>query len=242
MLHTNVADGPDSDASYLASGRVDGALILRDAGDPLIKALKDRRLPIVSFFSRPDEMGVPFVDTDNYSGGRLAAQHLLGLGHRRLGMIAGSQNSVDASDRRHGFVSTVRNAGACIDDSHIVVMYSPLDEPEKFIQLMNCPDRPTALFVWSDDVAFQCMSLATAMGLSVPRDLSIVGFDSTSACLRVSPNLTSIRQPITVMARAATRMLTTIMRGQSPEMDKIVFPPQIDVRASTAPCQVSAQR
>ncbi len=242
MLHTNAAENPDSDASYLASGRVDGALILRDAGDPLIKALKDRRLPIVSFFSRPDEVGVPFVDTDNYSGGRLAAQHLLGLGHSHFAMIAGSENSVDATDRKNGFVATVRGAGARIDDRDIVVMYSPLDQPEEFINLMQSPDRPTALFVWSDDVAFQCMSLATNLGLNVPRDLSIVGFDSTSACLRVSPNLTSIRQPITVMARTATRMLTTLMRGQIPEMDQIVFPPQIDVRASTAPCQLSAQR
>jgi LacI family transcriptional regulator len=237
MLHTRLANSVEEDANHLASGRVDGALILRDAGDPLVRELKLRQLPIVSFFSRPDVGGVPYVDLDNFTGGRLAAQHLLGLGHRRLGVIAGSPNSVDATDRVLGFCTTAAAANATVESR---TMYSPLDHPDEFCDLMSLPSRPTALFVWSDDVAFHCMSLASAMGISVPRDLSIVGFDSTPACLRVSPHLTSVRQPISTMARAATKLLTDVMRGEAPDMQQIIYPPLLDVRASTAPLSYSS--
>lgn len=235
MLHTKAAESMEADANYLASGRVDGALILRDAGDPLIKELKQRRFPIVSFFSRPEEPGIPYVDTDNYSGGRLAAQHLLSLGHRRFAVIAGSELSVDATDRKNGFLNTVRAAGLEIPAGNVLKMFAPLNEPEPLKRLMVGPDRPTALFVWSDDVAFQCITLVHQMGLSVPGDVSIVGFDSTPACDRVSPPLTSVRQPISTMARNATRILTEVMRGRAADLEQIVFPPQLDVRASTAP-------
>ncbi|MDX2064499.1 MAG: LacI family DNA-binding transcriptional regulator [Fimbriimonadaceae bacterium] len=235
VLHTKPTEDVLADALYLTSGRVDGVLVLRDAGDPLITAIAERGFPQVLFFSRCDDPRVGFVDSDNFSGGRLAAQHLTQLGHRRIGMVCGSPKSVDAADRRFGFQSGLMQAGLPVEENRFITMFNSLDNTEGFRELMRRPDRPTALFVWSDDVAFRCISLLNELGLRVPDDVSVIGFDSTEACERIVPPLTSIRQPIGHISRAATRLLVQLMHGQEPDARHLVFPPSLDLRSTTAP-------
>ncbi|MBW7928628.1 MAG: substrate-binding domain-containing protein, partial [Fimbriimonadaceae bacterium] len=107
-------------------------------------------------------------------------------------------------------------------------------------RMMGGKRRPTALFVWSDDVAFMLMQKLAEWGISVPRDVSLVGFDSSDACERVTPALTSVRQPVSVMARDAARLLAKLARREPVERTGLIYPPTLDVRASSIPFLESA--
>lgn len=234
LLHTRPSENVFDEANALSDGRIDGLLALRDEDDATLKALIRRKFPVVLFFSRPVDPDIAYVDCDNYSGGKIAAQHLLALGHTSFGMVVGPEKSVDSADRYQGFVSVLQTAGHDIQPEQVVRVPSPTASAEQFAALLKKPNRPTAIFVWSDDVAFECMKIAKSMDIRIPEDLSLVGFDSTPACDLVHPKLTSIRQPVEEMARAATRILASIIREEEGVSTHLVFPPQIVVRESTS--------
>lgn len=235
LLHTKPADDPISEANALSDGRVDGVLLLRDDNDPTLSALTDRGTPLVLFFSRSNDPRVSYVDCDNFMGGKIGGRHLVSLGHTRLGMVVGSPRSIDSADRYHGYRSALESAGLELDAKHVARMEGPNQDPSEFTAMMEAPDRPTALFVWSDDVAFECMKVLRNLKIRVPEDVSIVGFDGTAACTRVDPPLTSVRQPVVEMARRATQILVSMVRDGVSTPQQIVFPPSLEVRGSTAP-------
>lgn len=237
MLHTKPTRDPVEEANALSDGRVDGVLMLRDEDDPTLAALADRHFPVVLFFCRSNDPTMPYVDCDNFSGGKIAAQHLLSLGHRSLGMVVGSAKSVDSSDRFQGFRSAVEGAGLAIPPTNVARIEVPDASRSELIDMLSRPDRPSALFVWSDDVAFECMCAIREMGLRIPEDVSLVGFDSTAACNRMDPPLTSVRQPIMEMARLAARILKSSLHEEHGPVQQIVFPPHLDIRGSTSPYQ-----
>jgi DNA-binding LacI/PurR family transcriptional regulator len=234
MLHTKDV-APEQEGDVLADGRVDGALILRDHLDPLDRRLCALGLPSVRFFTRSNEPTQPFVDSDNYSGGRLATRHLIELGHRRIGMVRGAFGSTSSNDRFNGYRDALESAGIGVAMERVITVASGVADIEPFQRLMAQPDRPTALFVWSDEIAFILMQQLRAMGMEVPRDVSLVGFDSLTACERTDPPLTSVRQSIFEMAQVATRLLVSIIRNEPVERRQIVYPLTLDVRGSTAP-------
>jgi LacI family transcriptional regulator len=234
MLHTKPAADPASEAAALMDGRVDGVLMLRDRQDPTVAEVASRGFPCVAFFTRPDDPTLPFVDSDNIQGGRLAASHLLGLGHRRLGMVAGPVGSVASSHREHGWTDCLREQGIPVSQHHLVRLPVPSSDKSDFLRLMQSPDRPTALFFWSDDIAIACLPVLRELGLRVPQDVSLVGYDSTAAAASSSPPLTSVRQPVVDIAREAASLLISLARQEPVETIHVVFPPELDVRASTA--------
>jgi LacI family transcriptional regulator len=216
-------------------GRVDGVLILRDQGDPTLEDVLRRKFPCVLFFTRSLDGEVAFVDSDNYTGGRMATQHLLDLGHKRIGMVRGSLRSVASNDRFNGYRDAMEVSGLGVRDEHVCIMTTLTENPEGFIQMMQGPNAPTALFVWSDDDAFTAIRLLTEWGYRVPEDVSVVGFDSLDPCERFTPPLTSVRQPVCEMAREATLLLAKIARGEEVARKQLLYPLTLDVRASTAP-------
>jgi len=234
MLHTKSASDLVAEADALTDGRVDGALVLRDAHDEMMELLIARKFPLVLFFSRSEDPSIPFVDLDNFMGGKIATNHLIELGHRRIAMLKGAARSVSSNDRHSGYRSALEAAG--IDyNPDFVLPALPDHDSRELMNLMRQPDRPTAIFVWSDDDAFVCMKILSAIGLKVPADVSVVGFDSSQACERVTPTLTSVCQPMDEMARRATQLLLEVVNGDGfSGPHQIVFPPRLDVRGSTA--------
>lgn len=240
MLHTKPSTDPEAEADALSDGRVDGVLMLRDDNDPTLAALLDRQFPVVLFFSRSSDTRASYVDCDNYMGGKLAANHLIALGHQELGMIIGPTHSVDSSDRFQGFRSAVEAAGLKVSERNVIRIEGTNADKTELLGLMQRADRPSGLFIWSDDVAFECMPAIREAGLRIPQDISIVGFDSTFACNRVDPPLTSVRQPIFEMANRAAEILSGIIANEDADPQQIVFPPQLDVRGSTSPFHSTA--
>lgn len=233
MLHTKVSDNADSEADSLTDGRVDGVLLLRDENDPLVTALIERNFPSVLFFSRSSHPRAAFVDSDNYTGGKIAVQHLIDLGHKNIGMIRGSQQSVSSNDRFSGYRDALESAGIPVETSKILTMCTPDADRNALYELLNSPERPSALFVWSDDVAYQIMRACRECNLSIPDDISIVGFDSLESSKLSSPPLTSVRQPVLDMAREATKLLLDLINRKESPRTQIIYPLTLDIRGST---------
>ncbi len=236
MLHTKQVRDATDEADALADGRVDGALILRDEDDPTLVRLVEKGFDCVQFFTHSDDLCVPWVDCDNVLGGSLATEHLIALGHRKIAMLCGSLRSVSSNDRIKGFRNALGDHGIPAREDWIFSHADPSRSLEAVIDLFRADDRPTALFVWSDDVAVPLMTALREFGLSVPGDVSIVGFDSSVRAETAVPPLTSVRQPVREMAATATRLLVSIVRKREIAHRQILIKPTLDVRASTAPC------
>lgn len=236
MLHTRGAPTPDLEIGMVTDGRIDGVLLLRDGNDPLVNALLDQDFPMVLFFTRCYHPKAAFIDADNYAGGRIATQHLLDLGHRRIAMIRGSLQSVSSNDRFNGYRDALESAGVPIDPRLQFIAPTPDDELSGLCEVLRQPDRPTAIFVWSDDVAYKAMNIVRGANLRIPEDVSIVGFDSLEQSKLCNPALTSVNQPIAEMAKEAAELLFQIVAGDAPKRIQKVFPLSLDIRESTAPC------
>jgi LacI family transcriptional regulator len=237
MLHTKPLPSVDAEVRALTDGRADGVLVLRDLDDPLAAALSGRKFPCVVVFARTLDPSICFVDCDNIAGGRLAASYLWDLGHRRLGFVGGSAASSAVRDRRAGFMAALSERGAALHpDDEITVTFAGGDFSPLIARLRR-PDPPTALFFWSDDIAAAAIAvLRRELGLRVPDDLSVIGFDDAPAvCERSVPRLTSIRQPIETIARRALEVLVTRIQTGAAPVTAECFPPSLVERESCAP-------
>ncbi len=242
VLHTRSFSSPVEEAYALMDGRADGALILRDYGDPMVEELIARGYPMVLFFTRSTEESVAFVDADNFAGGRMATEHLINLGHKRIGMLRGSPGSVASNHRISGYQSALADQGLTHHLRDLYEADSPNDVDRDFVDWVR-ESNLTGLVCWSDDVAFRCMHALASAGFSLPDDLSIVGFDSSEACDRCTPPLTSVRQPIYEMGYAAARKLIAKIRSEDIATSPSIYPLTLDVRGSTlAPKQSSSMK
>jgi DNA-binding LacI/PurR family transcriptional regulator len=217
-------------------------------GHPSLTAAVDRRIPVV-IADTPQVPGLPFVTVDDRHGARLAARHLLELGHRRLAVVSLRQHNdghtgLAGPDRRHGaayrvtrerlagYAEAIEAAGLAWDDV-------PIYEGPNFralgtdaaAVLLALEPRPTAILAMSDEFALGVVDGARAAGLSVPADLSLVGYDDAPPA---DPRrLTTIRQPLLEKGRTGGRMLLEALEGGTPA--DVLLPTELVVRASTAP-------
>jgi LacI family transcriptional regulator len=235
LLHTRERADVRAEALALADGRVDGALLLRDWDDPLIDLLADKGIPTVLIFSRSRNATVPYACCDDELGGRLAAEHLIGLGHRRILHVTGSTHSSAALDRLRGFEDALRNADIEPDPTLVVEMPHGAERSDVIGAALRRKPGVTAVFAWSDDAALRVIAEAREMGIRVPEDLSVMGFDSTEVCDHVTPPLTSVAQNIPAIAREGVRMLSALIQGADGEIRSTVVPPELHIRGSVVP-------
>jgi LacI family transcriptional regulator len=170
------------------------------------------------------------------SGAKVATEHLLALGHRRIGAIAGAPGWYATEERVLGFRAALAAAGILLDPQ--LVVYSDWRMPrgiEAAEQLLALPDPPTAIFGFNDNVAIGALHAARKRGLSVPDDLSVVGFDDTELAVIVTPQLTSVRQPLAEMGRMGVSLLIRILEGQRVDALRVELATKLVVRESTGP-------
>ena len=166
----------------------------------------------------------------------MAAEHFISLGHKTFGFVAGPEKSMSSTDRMSGYRDVIRENGFELTEENIVRISEPSQSYRGFIDQLQSASRPTAIFVWSDDVAFGCLRACNELGILVPQEVSIIGFDSTERCDTVYPALTSIRQPIFDIALQAVTLLARAIRGETIEEPSYLFTPTLELRASTAVC------
>lgn len=254
LLHTRQAEPSHAatpeqevygEVSLLTDGRVDGALLLRDHDDPLAAALECQGFPTVLMFTHNDAPNAWFVDCDNVHGACQAVQHLLSLGHRRILHLAGSEHSAAGMDRRRGYLQTLQAAGLNPDSGWMIDTTTPAGHdllPALALFDAPAPQRPTAVFAWSDETAIRFMNLLRARGLCIPEDVAVIGYDSTGVCDHTDPPLTSIRQPIYEMAYQALQLLVSRIQGKTTAASQIWTESQLEVRQSCGASQVPDRR
>ncbi|MGW5348968.1 LacI family DNA-binding transcriptional regulator [Streptomyces sp. NPDC004031] len=199
--------------------------------------LRRQRVPFVAVDTdSATPAAVPTVGSNNWNGGLIAARHLLELGHRRIAVIAGPEDLLCSRARVAGFSSAHDEAGLTMDPGLVRHGNFYLDAGyEHGMQLLQLPDPPTAIFAGSDAQAMGVLRAARQLGLRLPGDLSVVGYDNLPVAAWMEPALTTVHQPLHDMAAAATRMLLDLAAGVDVPTKRIDLGTELVVRESTAP-------
>ena len=180
--------------------------------------------------------GTYSVAATNWEGARTGTQHLLALGHRRIAVIAGRRSRRCSELRVEGYRSAMRAANVRIPPGYIRYgEFNPQVGGERMAELLDLPEPPSAVFVCSDPMALGALRVVRDRGLSVPHDISVVGFDDLPESRWAVPQLTTVRQPLAEMGAEAIRTLVRIMNGEAPDKRRTELPTRLVVRASTAP-------
>jgi LacI family transcriptional regulator len=178
------------------------------------------------------------VGATNWAGGLAATEHLLSFRHRRIAAIAGPEDYLCSRARIDGYRSALERAGLEFDPA--LVRHGDFYHEGGFrrgVELLDLPDRPTAIFAGSDQQALGVYEAARQQGLRIPQDLSVVGFDDLPVARWVSPPLTTVRQPLAEMGRAAAQMLGEIIEDRPLRSRRVELSTELIMRESTGPAR-----
>jgi LacI family transcriptional regulator len=216
--------------SRLSGTLVDGAILVT----PTVVDVQ-YGAPVVAVDPHTGPTDLPTIDSDNLHGARLATEHLLGLGHRRIAMLSGRPDLQSAQLREQGYREALAAAGVPVDERLIQVgAYDPEVSVKPARELLSSPHRPTAVFAANDLSAIATIEVARELGLRVPQDLSIVGFDNIPESALCAPPLTTVDQPIRTMGQRAVELLVRLIRGDKPQETHIRLATKLVVRRSTS--------
>ncbi len=220
----------------LRESQVDGLIITTtNPKGEIIKSLVDEEVPFVLLFSTVKTGPISAVGVDNYRGGYEATEHLISLGHRQIGMIAGSFSVTDRSYHRwHGYRQCLKDNGIPYNKNLLVqTEYSLSGGRNSIKQLLKQDLPPSAVFCSNDYIALGAIKGARETGLSLPEELSIVGFDDMPTASYMVPALTTIRQPAYEMGRRACELL--LQKMENPDKpEQHMLETKLVVRESTA--------
>lgn len=190
--------------------------------------------PVVAVDPKANDSGIPSVSSDSLSGARAAVDHLVQLGHRRIALIAGRQDLQSARLREQGYRQALEEAGIALDPALIGRGdYDPDVAAGSVRQLLTMRQRPTAIFAANDLSAIRCMEVARDLGLSVPDDVSVVGFDNIPEAARTHPSLTTVEQPIQQMGFEAVQLLRRLIDEPDDAPTDVTLPTHLVIRESS---------
>jgi LacI family transcriptional regulator len=192
--------------------------------------------PIVAIDPHTGQSELPTIDSDNLRGGQLATAHLLGLGHRRIAMLSGRPDLESSRLREQGFRQAMAAAGVPVSEDLVLVGgYDAQASAECTRTLLTSPQPPTAIFAANDVSAIAAIQAAVGLGLRVPADLSVVGFDNIPESALCAPPLTTVNQPIRQMGERSIQLLLRLMRGDHVADTHITLQTDLVVRQSARP-------
>ncbi len=217
--------------SRLSGTLIDGAIMVTPT---VITASVE--IPVVAIDPHTGRADLPTVESDSLGGALQATRHLIDLGHRRIGFLGGRPDLRSASLREAGYRRALTDAGIPFDPQLVQVgMFLTASSREPARALLSMPNRPTAIFAANDLSAIGVLQVAGEMGIDVPRELSVIGFDDIPEAIQVSPPLTTIRQPMQRLGATAAESLIGLLGGETPEAMRIQLPTRLVRRATTAP-------
>ncbi len=225
---------------------IDGILRRRPVGVVLLfsklsvdhkRQLRTRNIPFVVLDPAGDpDPDVASVGSGNWSGGLAATRHLIGLGHRRIAMINGPAQMLCSRARLSGYRSALDEVGIAFDPALVDGgMFHYEDGVAAGTRLLTMDDPPTAIFAGNDLQAFGVYEAARLLGLSVPDDVSVVGYDDVPSASWMGPKLTTVRQPLIEMAEQATRLVLALKDDPHRKVIRVDLATSLVVRSSTAP-------
>lgn len=215
----------------LSGSLIDGAIMVTPT---VVNAPAD--VSVVAIDPHTGRADLPTVESDNFGGALQAIHHLIQLGHRRIAFLAGRPDLRSSIRREAGYRQGLADAGIPFDPKLVGVgRYEQQTAREPAMALLSLRERPTAIFAANDLSAIATVEVAVEMGLTVPRDLSVIGFDDIPDASRMVPALSTIRQPMHQLGAAAADLLIAIMAGATPDATHITFPTRLVRRATTGP-------
>jgi LacI family transcriptional regulator len=217
---------------------VDGLIFTSATLDSdVVDWFSDRGVPVVLLNRDIEGAAVDRVLSDTRFGGALAGELLVRLGHKRMGVLAGPPNTSTSRDRERGFREEIERLGvAYLPELTRHGEYTYASGHQWARELLTLPDPPTALFCGNDVMAFGALDAARRLGVDVPGDLSIVGYDDIDMATWAAFDLSTIRQPLPQMAKAAARMMVSRIESDAElEPRTQIFPANVILRATTGP-------
>ncbi len=217
--------------SRLSGTLIDAAIIVT----PTVVGASSE-IPIVAIDPHTGRADLPTVESDSLEGARMATRYLIELGHTRIGFLAGRPDLRSAVLRESGYRLALNEAGIAYEpDLTRVGMYHPRTARDAAMSLLRVPHPPTAIFAANDLSAIAILEVARRIGLEVPRDLSVVGFDDIPEASQFSTPLSTVRQPMRRLGAEAANMLVLLLNGDPLPATHLVLPTRLVPRATTAP-------
>lgn len=239
MLYTTHRNhGKESEyVQLIANGLSDGLLlIVPTLSSAYLEILREKRFPYVLIDQNTATVESPVVDATNWQGAYDATTYLIELGHRRIGFITGLMNLSSAVDRLEGYKAALHD--------HNIPLYKNLILEGDFLQetgsektrlLLEQEPMPTAIFASNDLMAFGALEAIREAGLSVPRDLSVIGFDDLPQASLVLPKLTTVRQPLEKIGSIAVQLLLEQIENPERQPRRVTVATELIVRDSCQP-------
>jgi len=230
----------NSNLMLLLEREEEGAIIFPNCGmanAQLIYELKRANYPFVLIDRYFRDLETDYVVTDNKKGGFLAAEHLIRLGHRRIGIILGLPCTA-IEDRQAGFMEALAKYGLELDPNLIVRMEKTGDvEPmsggfDSALGLLK--KKPTAIFATNDFIAREALKAVNGLKFEVPKDISLIGFDNQRFAGELAPPLTTIAQPFMDIGRKAAQILRAKINGESEQTVQEILPPKLIIRQTSS--------
>jgi LacI family transcriptional regulator len=214
-----------------------GILILPPESGPELERLRDRGFAFVVLDPRtPPPRDIVAVSAAHTTGARNVMTHLVGLGHRRIGIIAGPQDWLVTDARMSGYVAALADVGVLPSPDLLRFVTEPgvEDGYHAACTLLDQAERPTALVGFNDKIAVGAVRAARERGLRIPGELSIAGFDDTTVSQATDPMLTTVRQPLAELGRMAVTMLIRMIQRHDLDARHVELATDLVIRGSTA--------
>jgi len=216
------------------SKQIEGVILGGNAPVELVTELQSRNVAVVLANNRMPGFDVPCVVADERDGVRQVVEHLCQRGHRRIAMLAGRHSPYVIGERYSAFLKTMTACGLQVDMADIRMCDANVESAAgAALELLDRPDRPTAIFGTNDVVAAGAIKAARRLGLRLPEDLAVAGFDASSVCAIVEPELTSVHIDSRRMGEYCAQHLKALLNGETDVPRLTMVPTQLRIGRST---------
>ncbi|WP_199425844.1 LacI family DNA-binding transcriptional regulator [Thermaerobacillus caldiproteolyticus] len=238
VLMCNTDNNPDTEEMYLSllkQKSVDGIIIGTTTKNyTVLNELLQEHFPIALIAQDIPELAIDVVRVDDFLGAYQAVSHLVSLDHKKIAIMLGNLSRTSDKYRLQAYRQVMEEHGLEYDEKFVIYTdYSMEDGKRAALELLRSSLRPTAIFACFDSLAVGAYQAAKEVGLHIPGDLSVVGFDNTILATIVDPPLTTVAQPIDEMGRQVVDLLIREIEGEKSTKQRVILPPELIIRQST---------
>lgn len=239
IILCNCYDDPKKQAAYirvLMEKRIDGLILVSSGSDQeLIQLLADEAIPKVLVDRELSGVAADFIEADHEQGGYDATKYLLQLGHRRIACVAGPDSLLTSGGRVDGYRKALAEAGLPFRSDYLIHSdFTSHGGFNAFQQLLNLPERPTAIFASNDLMAIGGICAASEAGVKVPAELSVIGYDDIALASYSTPPLTTIAQPKHAIGELTAQILANRIAHPEHALRRELLKSTLVIRQSTA--------
>ncbi len=215
------------------SKQIEGVILAGDAKADMVTEFQSQNIAVVLVNNRIPGLDLPCVVSDEFGGVQLALEHLIGRGHRRIAMVAGRFSPYIVAERYSAFLEVMRLHGIQVEAQHVKMCEADVESAaQASMELLAQKDRPTAVLGANDVIAAGVMKAARRLGLRVPEDVAVVGFDDSTICPMLEPELTSVHINCRRMGELCVERLRSLLSGEEcPPLT--VVPEELKERGTT---------